>query len=450
MKSTIIHRVCCGLVIMTAVSAYAQTESAVPVPAVTGSLNSEDRMLAPPPVSGQAYPVAFSSESRANYLNAGITFSSAYSDNVLATGSNPVSDVSYSVWPTIAIDETTTRLHWVLSYAPGFTFYQRTDSRNEADHSLAFNLEYRLSPHVTASIRESFQKSSNVFNQPDQGLATGVSGSAQGDGAFLITPVADRLTNNANVGITYQFAANSMVGASGTFTNLHYPNPDQVLGELFDSASRGGSAFYSYRVSRKQYLGASYQYQDLLSYPGVGTTQTQTHAALFFYTAYLTSRVSVSAFGGPQYAETEQPGSTVSHSLTPAAGGSLSWQARHTAVAVSYTHLVNGGGGLIGAAKSDTASVSLRQQIMKNLVGSVTGSYSNNRVLVISSFPDTSGHSVAGTASLQRQFGPNFSVQLGYTRLHQVYGNIPAISTNPDTNREWVSVSYQFTKALGR
>ena len=103
-----------------------------------------------------------------------MTFSSAYSDNVLgATGSNsgPVSDVSYSVWPTLALDETTTRLHWTLNYAPGFTFYQRTSSRNEADQNASIDFQYRLSPHVTFSAHDGFQKSSSVFNQPSLGSA---------------------------------------------------------------------------------------------------------------------------------------------------------------------------------------------------------------------------------------------------------------------------------------
>ena len=64
-------------------------------------------------------------------------------------GGKPVSDVSYSVGPTLALDETRSRLHFVLNYAPGFTFYQRTSSRNEQDQNVSFNLHYRLSPHVT-------------------------------------------------------------------------------------------------------------------------------------------------------------------------------------------------------------------------------------------------------------------------------------------------------------
>ena len=73
------------------------------------------------------------------------------------------------MFPTLAVNETTTRLHWTLTYAPGFTFYQHTSSLNQADQNASIDLQYRLSPHVTFSARDGFQKSSSVFNQPSLG-----------------------------------------------------------------------------------------------------------------------------------------------------------------------------------------------------------------------------------------------------------------------------------------
>ena len=449
-----------GLVLLASMPVWPQEDKpAAPAPAASGpaislSLNSDDnqsRMLVPPPVSGQSYPTAFASEERANYLRGGITFNTAYSDNVLgATSATPVSDVSYSVWPTIALDETTSRLHTVLTYAPGFTFYQRITSFNEADQNLSLMLQYRLSPHVTVSLGDALQKSSNVFNQPDQGVAVGVSGSTQGANDSVIAPLADRLNNNGNAGITYQFSANAMVGASGTFTNLHYPNPAEVPG-LFDAASRSGSAFYSYRLSQQHYIGVTYQYQELLSYPIQGTNQTVTDGAFFFYTFYPAPTFSFSLFGGPQYynasaqfLSTTEPSVPASQAWTPAAGGSLNWQARHSSVAVSYSHTVSGGGGLIGAVKLDSANASVRRQIARNFSASLAGGYANNGVLAVSSL---GGHSISGSAALQRQVGEHMNFQAGYTRLHQNYN---FISANPDTNREWVAVSYQFARPLGR
>src|SRR5208282_911066 len=168
------------------------------------------------------------------------------------------------------------------------------------------SLQYRLSPHVTFSARDGFQKSSNVFNQPDLAAASTVSGGTQQGNFSVIAPIADRLSNSGNVSIASQFAANSMVGATGTFTNLHYPDQAQVPG-LFDSSSQAGSVFYSLRLSKMHYIGVTYEYQRLLSYPTEGQNETQTHAILLFYTLYPTSRFSVSFFGGPQYSDTVQP-----------------------------------------------------------------------------------------------------------------------------------------------
>jgi len=425
--------------------------SGLAVSSQADSDSREDRMQAPPPVSGANYPITFASEEQANYLRGGVTFNTAYSDNVLGTTSvTPVSDVSYSVWPTIALDETTTRLHTVVTYAPGFTFYQRTSSRNEQDQNLALALQYRLSPHVTVSLQDSLQKSSSMFNQPDQGLAGTVSGSTQAANDSVIAPLADRLSNNGNLGINYQFGAKSMTGVSGTFSNLHYPNPSEVPG-LYDAASRAGLAFYSYRFSPQHYLGVTYQYQELLSYPAQGTNQTQTDGFFVFYTFYAGPGFSFSLFGGPQYwsagvqyLSTTQPALAAQQAWTPAAGGSLNWQARHSGAAISYSHTVSGGGGLVGAVKLDSASASLRQQITRNLSASLAGGYANNGVLAVSSL---GGHSFSGSAGLQRQLGEHVNFQAGYTRLHQDYS---FTSLNPDTNREWVSVSYQFARPLGK
>jgi hypothetical protein len=423
----------------------------------SGPVNGEDRMVTPPPVSGQSYPTASVSQERSNYLRGGVLFTSAYSDNAVGpVNGHAESDVSYSVSPTLAIDETTSRTHLVVTYAPGFTFYQRFSARNETDQNAAIDFQYRLSPHVTLAAHDGFQKSSSVFNQPDLGSAGAVSGGTEGGNFSVIAPIADHLSNAGNVGLTYQFALNEMVGASGTFTNLHYPNQSEVPG-LFDSESQGGSAFYALRISKVNYFGVAYQYQRLLSFPTQGTNEAQTHALLLFYTVYPTSRFSISVFGGPQYAElgpqfsiTGSTASPASNSWNPEAGGSLSWQGHANNVALSYAHMIASGGGLIGPVRQDTGSVAIGQQLSKTLNASVGGTYAQNDVLGATSLNSLNGHTVSGTASLQQRFGQHLNVQLGYTRLHQDYSAVAVLAGTPDTNREFVSLSYQFSRPLGR
>jgi hypothetical protein len=366
-----------------------------------------------------------------------------------------VSDVSYSIGPSIALDETTSRMHVVLSYAPGFTFYQRLSSLSQSDHDASIDFQYRLSPHVTFSARDGFRKTSSMLNQQDP-TSSAVYGGTQGPNFSVIAPLANVLSNSGNVGLTYQFALNGMIGVNGTFSHLHYPNAAQVPG-LYDSSSQSGSAFYSLRLSKMHYLGASYEYQRLVSYPTGGQGETQTHALLFSYTLFATTGFSVSFFGGPQYSDTaqpqsepQQPQSPELRSWNPAAGASLSWQGRLNSFALSYSHMISGGGGLIGAVQMDSATASVRQQMTRTLSGSISGGYTQNNILGGELSGPSSGHTLSGSASLHRTFGQHLNVELGYTRLHQSYSNVAVLSLAPDTNRESISLNYQFSRPLGR
>jgi hypothetical protein len=444
---------CLTLALLVAAPLWAQSDS-------NGNGNQpasplmDTNMLTPPPVSGGAYPTALGSEERANFLRYGISFNSAYSDNTLG-GAPPIADASYSIWPTIALDQKTSTLHTVLSYAPGFTFYQRSTSRDEADQNFSISVTDRLSPHVSLTARDSLQKSSSAFNQLDYGSG-GVSGGAGGGNSQVVAPVSPFLNNVGNVGVSYQMAANGQVGASGSFTNLYYFNSGQVAG-LADSTSQGGSVFYSLRASPLHYFGVTYQYQRLVSSSATeGQSETQTHAILFYYTLYPTSTLSLSVFGGPQHSDTVQAalgGLPLPPAVAwnPSVGGSISWQGQRTNLAFSYSHAISGGGGLSGAVNSDTANLSLRQRLTRTFDASVSGGYAQNKVLGSPLFGGSSnGHSITATASLSKQLGDHLNMQFGYSRLHQDYSNVPVLAATPDTNREFLSLSYTFSRPLGR
>ncbi len=99
----------------------------------------------------------FSSETpRTNYLSGGLVLSTAYGDGILTQAGTGVSDVSYSIAPTIALDQTRSQFHWNLSYSPGFTFYQKYSDLNQSSQDVATKFSYRFSPHVTLSLQEVF------------------------------------------------------------------------------------------------------------------------------------------------------------------------------------------------------------------------------------------------------------------------------------------------------
>jgi hypothetical protein len=406
---------------------------------------AEDPMVTPSPVNVEGVSPAFVAEQEhTNYLRGGLTVSTAYDDSLSRIAAP--SDVSYSVRPSIAIKESGTRLLWNLFYSPGYTFYQQNTTLNQSDHDLAVNFQYRLSPHVTLTLMDSLTKSS-VFSFPLNPNSIGTeTGILQTPNQSVFAPVADRISNNADGQVTYQFSANGMIGASGTETEQHFLHLSQVPG-LFNWSTRGATAFYTYRLSRKHYIGATYQFQQLLSHPN--GTETQTHGAFLFYTLYANPMLSLALFGGPQHSEIS--GLTIPTKLgwSPAGGATLGWQGLRSSANLSFAHRVIDGGGLQSPVLSNSIDLSIRRLLTNNLTVRLVGGYATNS-LVDPMLPGSGGHTLAGRLTLVRTIGEHFSVQLGYARVHQSYSNIPAISSGPDRNLAWVSFSYNFQRPLGR
>jgi hypothetical protein len=170
---------------------------------------------------------------------------------------------------------------------------------------------------------------------------------------------------------------------------------------------------------------------------------------MFFYTLYLQRTVSFSLFGGPQYSDTYGGLFPAFRSWSPGGGGSVNWQGQRNALIVSYSRKISDGGGLQGAVTYNAADASIRHQFTAGFSGSVGANYSVNKVLDAVLPNSNGGHSISGTATLQRSIGEHFSATAGYLRLQQSY-DIPAISNVPERDRIWLSLGYQFQRALGR
>lgn len=422
-------------------------------PSVTGGLgvtNDETRMLIPPPVSVLGYAVLAPSEERTNYLSAGVIVSGAYDDNVLVGSTpRPVSDSSYSFWPTIRFDRSTSRLSSILAYNSGYTFYHHTSALNETDQNASGVVSYRVSPNVTATALDFFQKSSNVFGQPFSYSVSVVPGMPQSGFEAIIAPFVKRTTNTANVEVTYQYRMNDMVGVAGDSQVLNYPDPSQAPG-LYNSNSYGGSGFYSHRFSRGQYAGALYQYERTDMSPLNLQNVTQASTLFGFYTFYLKPNLSLSFAGGPQYFDTALT-SLDAHSWRPAGAASLEWQQAHTTVVATYSRTVTAGGGLLGVFDSDSANLSVRWQLTRDVRVGVTGTYAQNRNAAPSIMIfNPGGHGISGSPSIAYRISNQLEVEGGYDRLHQSYNGISILANNPDSNREYISLSYQFKRPLGR
>jgi hypothetical protein len=426
--------------------------------------SGESSMLTPPPVSDEGYPSGVGAEKRSNFLRVGVTFRTGYIDNLYSgTASGTISETTYSIFPTIAFDQTTYRQDLSVSYNPGFTFYHPTSSLNEIDQSANVGYNFRLTPHVAIHAIDTFLETSTSFN-PTSSLSAG-SASTAGPGPAIITPLAGLLTNTVEGGLSYQFSPTGMIGLSGNLFNLHYPNLKQVPG-LNDSAERGGGFFYNYRLTGTQYIGTNYRYQRIMVSPTGSDFETQTHTIFFFYTIYLKQHLSVSVSGGPQYYETSQTGTLnptsaastgsqiptpTTNAWTPAVATSMGWQERRTNFVAGYGRTVTSGRGLVGTFASNTATANVRWQMLRKWTSGAGISYSSYRTVNPLLFSSTQGgHSLATSVTIEHPIGEHLSTTFAYDHLHQSYGGIAVISANPDSNRFTGSISWQFARPLGR
>ena len=404
-------------------------------------------MLVPPSVSTAGVSLEFASETpRTNYLSAGLRAVSTYDDNIASgLSSRRISDDSYTIMPTFFWRQSSSRVLWNLGYAPGFTLYHHNPGLNQSSQNISFDSQFRLSPHVTLTLRDGFAKTSNPFNQltPDLSTSTGLAQPV----ATIISPVTDQITNSGSAQLTYQFGLNSMIGATGLLSDLHYLNPSEVPG-LANSHSKAAEGFYTQRISKRHYLGAKYQFQHLLSTPI--HAETETHGVNLLYTIFLRPTTSLSIYAGPQYSDSRGEGLPSSKTWLPMYGGSFAWQAQRMSLAVSGERSVSAGGGLQGAKRGESASASVRGQLTRSWNAGVSAFYSNSGVLTPQPSATNGGHSLAGTISFHRQIGQSLGLELAYTRLHQTYSNVSTLSVLPNTNRVWLSLSYQLTRGIGR
>jgi hypothetical protein len=80
-----------------------------------------------------------------------------------------------------------------------------------------------------------------------------------------------------------------------------------------------------------------------------------------------------------------------------------------------------------------TASYAINENVTPHLVGAYSG-----------------GHGIFGTATVGHSMGRQFNFALEYSRLHLSYSDIPAISSNPDSNRVAASITWRFMRPLGQ
>jgi hypothetical protein len=436
---------------------WGQDAHTIPASAIGPELPYTEVLTPPMPVNTVQMPLMFSSEgSRSNYLSGGIQLGSGYDDNALVTPSNHVSNLSMLVLPSIEIRQNRERWSLDLEYSPGITINQNLSERNQFAHSLSFSTNYRLSPHVSLQLRDNFAKTNNLFS----GLfgSTTEPGPLQQSNSSVITPLADSTSNNTGLGLTYQFSASSLVGVSGNYYFVNYGSVSGTPGTsgLIDSRSASADSFYAHRLANRQWLGATYNFQQLMFDPGGRTT---IHRILAFYSLTLGSQMTLSLWAGPQYSTSfisnvlvPQPSSgtlALPSQWSPAAGAMFDWQGSHTGLRAGYSQQISDGGGLAEAVTIKQVNAEVSQRLTTRWTATAGATYAmDNPLRTISGSAPL--RSFQGTAGINYRFTDNLGVSVLYGRRQQRYEYTLLPSAMANQNRVWFSISYAFARPLGR
>jgi hypothetical protein len=436
-----------------AIAAAAPLWSQVEPSATGGGFTLDDtQMMTPPPVSGSAYPVQVGSETRNNYLTLGAVFTASYVDNLLLAGaSNPISDETYSLLPTISLNRVTPRQSETLSYSSGFNLYQNTSELNGVSQDGAAEYRIHFSPYAAFVIQDSYRQNSNLFNQTNPFVGTGPSGAPSGStSAVVIAPFENQLENSSSAGIYYQYGKNAMIGGSGTYKFSQFSTNAQTAG-LNNGNTAGASGFFTRRLSRSQYVGAAYEFSKIVTHPIA--SYTLSHTTYGYYTRYLNENFSLSVMGGPEHATTWSPSEPETGSWTPAVVGSFGWQTPRSNLTASFSHVVSGAGGFIGTYHANTATLSGRRLLSRLWSIGASADYASLKNInpdpAVTAF-GSGGHTIDGTAYVQRRISENLNAEGGYAFFHESYPFISSSNYFPNSNRGFVSIEYRIHRPLGR
>jgi hypothetical protein len=401
-------------------------------------------------------PALLSEMERSNYLRAGLNVGATYDDNPLLLSAGAVGEASVSIFPNIKIDESTSRLRWTLGYAGGLTVNQRFTNQDQGSHNVIFDSGFRLSPHVNLRVAESFSLTTGFFDAG--GNAEGVAYS--GPNVSLITPLATQRSSLTTVETNYHFALNDLIGASGSFYDLHFTNVAAGTAyTLTDSQTASGSAFWLHRLFGSDWGGVSYRF-DRITFDPSG--ETRVHSFLATDTVSLSKRLTLTGFVGPQYSENDGLAPvtftpTQQNQWSVAGGAEGSWKNQNTSVSGGYSRMISDGGGVLGAVRLQTVHANFRRQLTPGWAMTLTGSHGANQSLTVPYV--TSADSVSLTSagvSVERNVGKSMGLRMGYSHDFQQLSDVPgATPTSPlqtldaSRNRFFVTFSYQWAKPLG-
>ena len=158
-----------------------------------------------------------------------------------------------------------------------------------------------------------------------------------------------------------------------------------------DSRSASAASFYAHRFSNRHWIGATYNFQQLMFDPGGRTT---IHRALAFYSLILGAHMTLSLWAGPQYSTTfisnvlvAPAGAggalTLPSQWSPTGGVMFGWGGARTSLQAGYSRMISDGSGVAAAVTSQQANAEFRRRVAARWTATAGLAYARNNPLNI-------------------------------------------------------------------
>jgi hypothetical protein len=191
-----------------------------------------------------------------------------------------------------------------------------------------------------------------------------------------------------------------------------------------------------------------YQYQHIRT--DLNDSLDVTHALLLSYTLNATPAISLSFFAGPQQSESSNLLSPSVTKWVPAGGATFTWQSLHSAFSAGVSHKISDGGGLPGAVQLTSVDASYRRQFAHRWEIRTGISYGKDDLVIMTVPSATNSRSVVAVVGISHQIGEHLTVAASYVRAYQQYLDGIGGSSDFNRNRPQISLSYTFSRPLGR
>ena len=241
--------------------------------------------------------------------------------------------------------------------------------------------------------------------------------SVTGNGPGILTNYQRRVSNTAGGSVQRNLTGKTSLIGSGSYGLQRFlgaPITTSYPFQSFDTNQASATVGVSHRIDPRNTVVANYVYT-LFTYKGQDLSFS-THGVNLEYIRQWTPRLTMDVSVGPQFTGSSH---AVARSQNVAAAIGLSYLARRTQYAVTYTRGANNGSGVVPGALSDAVSATARRNLNRAWSLSTQVSYTRS-----SSLPELTAQAftidgVVAGGQVARAIGRSFSVFGSYTLERQ-------------------------------